>query len=86
MNKIKITICTGTLCHVLGGSELPAIIEYLPEKIRPFVEVIGSTCINHCKDDELKPPFAEINGELIGSATIEKLVTKILNLFPDDPQ
>lgn len=86
MKKINVTICTGTLCHVLGGSELPAILDYLPKKLVPYVEIKGSTCINHCKDKTRQPPFAEVNGELICNATIERLVTKIIKIASDDPQ
>lgn len=86
MKKINVTICTGTLCHVLGGSELPAILDYLPKELVPYVEIKGSTCINHCKNNNLQPPFAEVNGELICNATIEKLVNKIIKITPNDLQ
>ncbi|MEA3317373.1 MAG: hypothetical protein U9R54_05405 [Bacteroidota bacterium] len=82
--KHNVVICTGTLCHVLGGAELPSLIQYLPDEWKEFVDIKGSTCINHCKNSKLKPPFVEIDGELIQEATIQKLIDYLKNLIEND--
>lgn len=76
MKKIKhqVVICTGTLCHVLGGSELPALETYMPKEWKKIVDIKGSSCLEHCKNTSMKPPFAEIDGTLIQGATIQKLI------------
>lgn len=84
MKKHTVVICTGTLCHVLGGSELPTLVEYLPDSYKELVTIKGSPCIEHCKNKDLKPPFAEIDGELIAEATIEKLILELTQRIQDD--
>ncbi len=82
--KYEVVICSGTLCHVLGGSELPALGNYLPEEWKDMVEIKGSPCINHCKDKSMKPPFVEINGCLIQEASITKLINHLKTCIEND--
>ena len=39
MEKIKVSICTGTACFVMGSSEIMLIEEKLPEDLKDKVEV-----------------------------------------------
>ncbi len=82
--KIQVVICTGTLCHVLGGAELPSLEHHLPEKLKKLVEIKGSPCIHHCKDKDRRPPFVEINGELIEQATIHKILEYLEKMNAND--
>ncbi|MBZ0242686.1 MAG: hypothetical protein K8F24_05690, partial [Bacteroidales bacterium] len=84
VKKHKVTICTGTLCHVMGGSELPALSQFIPPQYLNQVEIKGSPCINHCKDKDLKPPFAEIDGDIFSEATIDKLVKELIKRIEND--
>lgn len=84
MKKYKVTICTGTLCHVMGGSELPTLSQYIPAMYLNQIDIKGSPCINHCKDKGLKPPFAEINGDIISEATIDKLLKELIKRIEND--
>lgn len=69
--KIKIVICTGTHCFVMGGSDLLMLEEHLPEELKDRVSIEGCSCLGFCEDrDKGKAPFVEINGELLGGATI----------------
>jgi len=86
MKKIQITICTGTLCHVLGGAELPSLGQHLPDNIKEKVEIKGSPCVNHCKNTEMKPPFVEINGEVIEQASINKILEHLEKLLANDAE
>ena len=74
MKKHTVVICTGTLCHVLGGSELPSLGRSLPEEWRDLVDIKGSPCMGHCKDGAMQPPFVEVNGELIQEASVSKVL------------
>ncbi len=73
-SKYIIKICTGTLCHVMGGAELLSINEYLTSELREKVKLKGMVCSNYCKDTDQKPPFVAINDTLISEATIEKMI------------
>lgn len=80
--KIKIIICTGTACFVMGGSELLLLEEHLPEHLKNHVEISGTTCIDYCKDDQNgKSPFVEIDGVVMSEATIPKVIDYIEELY-----
>ena len=49
MKKIKVSICTGTTCYVMGASELLLLEELLPEELKDKVEIEGVTCLEKCK-------------------------------------
>ncbi len=84
MKRIQVTICTGTLCHVMGGSELPGLAQFIPSQYLQLIEIKGSPCINHCKEKDLKPPFAEIDGDIISEATIDKLLKELVKRINND--
>lgn len=73
--KIKIVICTGTHCFVMGGSDLLLLEDHIPEKFKAIISIEGSSCLNYCEDrTKGKAPFVEINGELMEKATIPKIL------------
>lgn len=74
MKKHNVVICTGTLCHVLGGAELPSLGQNLPEEWSEWVDIKGSPCMGHCKNGEMQPPFVEIDGELMQEASVSKIL------------
>ena len=39
MEKLTVRICTGTLCYIMGGSELQLLGDYLPESLTDRVEI-----------------------------------------------
>lgn len=84
--KIVVRICTGTLCHVMGGAELPELPFYLPDYMKSKVEIKGMVCGEYCKDSSKKPPFVTINDVLIEQASIEKIINYIEKHLADDPQ
>ena len=77
-DKIRVTVCTGTTCYVLGGAELLALEENLPERLAGKIELDGATCLGRCHDRGLgNPPFALVDGELVAAATVERIVEAI---------
>lgn len=73
--KIKVTVCTGTACYVLGGSELLLLDEMLPESWREQVELTASECLDVCHRSGFgRPPFAKIDDELISAASPMKII------------
>lgn len=75
MKKINVKICLGTTCYVMGASDLQMLADYLPENVAERLVLSGSPCLDYCFDPESngKPPFVEINGNVLGEATIEKV-------------
>ena len=79
-----VQVCTGTLCHVMGGAELPALEEHLPQSLKSKVKIKGMVCANYCTKTNLKPPFVLINKELMSEASIGKIVHYIQNCEKND--
>lgn len=76
--KIKVIICSGTACYVMGASEILLLEESLPEELKSRVEIEGATCLGFCKDSKNgKAPFVSVNGELIAGATLPNVLMKI---------
>lgn len=78
MQKIKVRICTGTLCYVMGGSELQVLGDYLPAELQHHVEIIGATCLDFCNQEgKGKAPFVLVGDTLVAQATIAKVINVI---------
>ncbi len=69
----------GTLCSVMGGSDLQLLDEHLPEQWVDRVRIVGSTCLGVCHDTEgdSKPPYVLINGEPLAQASISSILIRI---------
>jgi len=85
MKKHKVTICTGTACFVMGGSELLLLEEQLPDDLKEITDIEGSPCIGNCKQSEYgktqsNAPFAQIDGELIEQANAQKIIEYLRDL------
>ena len=78
MEKIKVSICTGTACYVMGASEFLVLEDSLPEHLKGKVEITGLTCLDKCKNSKCgKSPFVLVNDEVISDATLAKVLEKI---------
>lgn len=85
--KIEIKICVGTLCYIMGNAELQLLNEKLPHHLRDRVRITTSTCLNHCYNHkDMKPPFVEINGQIISQASINKVVNILKEIEKDGIQ
>ena len=77
MEKIKVKICAGTSCFVMGAAQIQSL-EF--NDIADKIEIIEERCMNLCKDIKTRynrGPFVKVNDELIEEATYEKVVDKI---------
>jgi NADH:ubiquinone oxidoreductase subunit E len=73
--KIKLKICVGTYCFVMGGNELKEIKNQLPADLKDKVYVEASVCLGcDAKGIEQKPPYVEIDGYLMPEANAEKII------------
>ena len=76
--KIKVSICTGAACFVMGASEILVLEDSLPDELKGMVEIEGLTCLEKCKNTECgKAPFVLVNDEIITEATLAKVLDKI---------
>lgn len=79
MKKIKVEICIGTTCFVMGGSQLQSLAEICPRKYKDQVEVVANTCLDYCNNqgDFNRAPYAKVDDEVVEEATIEKILAII---------
>lgn len=75
---IKVVVCSGTACYVMGGSELLLLDDHIPSRWKGHVELEGSPCLGFCKNKtQGKAPFAIVDGEVLSEATIPGILKKI---------
>ncbi|MEA4863239.1 hypothetical protein SDC9_166947 [bioreactor metagenome] len=78
MDRIKLEICCGTTCYMLGGASLLNIERMLPEDWREMMDVSAQPCMDACAHENLgSAPFVRINGELLANATPEKVYRRV---------
>ena len=53
MEKVKVEICCGTSCYLLGASELVDIELRLPPDMRGSVEITGRPCLELCERENI---------------------------------
>ena len=82
MPGIDIKICMGTMCYVMGGAELRAMLELLPKEIRQHISVSYSPCLGVC-DKVGEPPYVEINGKTVARASKSGLLQLIKEELDD---
>ena len=80
MDKIKVRICVGTSCFVMGSAQIQSLEFNAPADIADKIEIVEERCMNLYKDIARKRnhgPFVYIDDELIEEASYEKVVSKI---------
>jgi len=80
MEKVKVRICVGTSCFVMGSAQIQSLEFNAPSDIADKIEIIEERCMGLCKDITSKHnrgPFVYVNDELIEEASYEKVVSKI---------
>ena len=82
MDKVKVEICCGTACYLLGAANLMSIEDDLPAELRGKVEVEARTCLELCEKENLGgAPYVRFNDtEIMAQATPEKVLARIAEL------
>ncbi len=82
MDRIRVEICCGTACYLLGSAKMMNLEEQLPEECRGRVEIEAKPCLELCNRDNLGgAPYVRLNGtEVMGQATPEKVIARICDL------
>lgn len=83
MEKVKVEICCGTACYLLGAAKLMDIESELPESCRGRVEIEARTCLEMCERENLGgAPYVRFNDtEIMARATPESVMKRILELI-----
>ena len=79
MKKVKIEVCCGTACYLLGAAGLMELEDKLPEVLKDKVEILASPCLGLCERDNLGgAPYVRINdSEIMSNANVEKLLKRL---------
>ncbi len=82
MNTIKVEICCGTACYLLGAAKMMNIEDQISEECRGRVDIEAKTCLELCERDNLGgAPYVRFNGsEIMSQATPEKVLARIREL------
>ena len=76
--RVKVSICTGTTCYLMGGAHLLTFDEIMDPCTASEVEIVGSHCLGLCTDEANgKAPFAKVNNHIIADATLTRLLDKV---------
>lgn len=79
MEKVKVKICQGTTCYVMGGEIIKSLLDVLTQKYADKIEIISSRCLGNCNkcDSFSKAPYVYVDDEVISSADLEKVLETI---------
>ena len=86
MEKVKVEICCGTACYLLGAAKLMDIESELPEQYRERVEIEARPCLELCERENLGgAPYVRFNDtEIMGGATTELVLKRIGELLEEN--
>ncbi|MBR1605420.1 MAG: NAD(P)H-dependent oxidoreductase subunit E [Alphaproteobacteria bacterium] len=79
MEKIKVKICQGTTCFVMGGEVIKSIHDTLVEKYADKIEIVPVRCLEVCHDADSfsQAPYVYVNDEVVSAATVDKVISVI---------
>ncbi|MDD2458806.1 MAG: NAD(P)H-dependent oxidoreductase subunit E, partial [Eubacteriales bacterium] len=88
VGKIKVEVCAGTFCTMMGSMDIAAAIESLTELeesgIQCDLDVTMIPCLENCESGALSP-VVRINGEVFLRAETETVMAKLLELTQKCP-
>lgn len=80
--QIRITVCCGTTCHLMGSSEILIYKDEIETKYNHQVTIYGSPCLGYCKEyAAANAPYALIEDHLICQANKDKIIDYLNKLL-----
>ena len=87
---MKVTICMGSRCTLMGANAILDAVEYLKESLcgpdselcsAENLEIEFAHCLNYCKKSEVNDasPVVIIDDEIMFKATAQEVSEKIVN-------
>ena len=80
VKKIRIEICVGTACHIMGAHELIEFTENLPEWLNEKIDYKLSPCFGVCHEN-MKPPIVKLNDKYYENMTPTALKSMIMKVL-----
>ena len=81
MKKVKVEICRGTSCHLLGSQDLIEAVESLPVDRRVQIDLGTIDCLKSCRQG----PNVRIDGTVFSEMSAEKLLSLLAEqIFPSE--
>lgn len=79
MEKVKVKICQGTTCYVMGGNVIKSMLKVLTERYADKIEIISARCLGNCNDSDSfsKAPYVYVEDEVIPEADLDKVIEAI---------
>ena len=78
MDKVRVELCMGTTCYVMGAAHLVEFAQNLPAEFEGRVDVTGVRCLGLCGNENFSgAPFARVNGIIVDAATIERITDAV---------
>lgn len=71
--KLKIEVCVGTSCHLMGSNLIIEYLERLSEKVKAQLEIKYISCMNNCSQG----PQVKVGNCQLANATPELLNDRI---------
>lgn len=83
MEKVKVEICCGTACYLLGAARLMELESNLPAELKDKVEFEAKACLGMCNDDRLGgAPYVRINGsDVVSNATSDTVLARVREIL-----
>ena len=79
MEKVKVKICSGTTCFVMGGETAKSMLALLMQKYADKVEIVSVKCLKICNESNSfsKAPYVMVDDKIISSADMETVIKEI---------
>lgn len=77
MKIVKVEICQGTSCHLLGSQELVEAVTSLPASRLEQIDLCTVDCLKSCRQG----PNVSINGTVFPGLTPDQLVAMLEEYF-----
>jgi len=82
MDPITVTLCAGTACVVMDGSQLLLLDELLPPEMKNRVKLRGERCLDICRGKGAADgPYVRIGDEVMSRATPAKVRARLEELL-----
>lgn len=83
MDTIKVEICCGTACYLLGAARIMELADNLPDDLVGKVDLEPKACLGLCNSDQLGgAPYVRFNGtETLANATPDAVIDRIRELL-----
>lgn len=79
---MKLTICMGSKCVMMGAMNILDQVEDLKERMGyEDLQVETVVCMKYCKNKEHHSPIVMIDGEVMTDATTERVMEKIMQTY-----